>query len=204
MAWILLSSDGHLIYWPSAHKVSVERNLIFDREKIKLSPTLPSNEPRVPTSKNPTVVPPIVPQVPSTPAHDSLSQSSGEGWIKEIIKPSPEHELEDLQLSQRPTIGPSCYDYTKIVFIQFSIMLSLCLQLPRVNNHTHAYTESSQVKPRTKHTVEPSTNKPTESSQIHYLVIPSAVHTKNRVMFQFYSSPYLKTFFNAYLLILHM
>ena len=89
-----------------------------------------------------------------------------------------------------------CYDYTKIVFLQFSIMPSLRLQLPWVNNHTHAYTELSWV--------EPSTNKPTESSRICYLVIPSAIHTKNRVMFQFYSSPYLKTFFNAYLLILHM
>ena len=86
----------------------MERNLIFNRgEKVKLSPTLPSDEPRVPTSKKPTVVPPIVPHVPSTPAHDLLSQPSGEGRIEEIIEPSPEHKLEDLQPSQRPTIGPS-------------------------------------------------------------------------------------------------
>ena len=39
--------------------------------------------------------------------HDSLSQQGGEGRIEEIIEPGPEHELEDLQLSQRPTIGPS-------------------------------------------------------------------------------------------------
>ena len=36
-----------------------------------------------------------------------LSQQSGKGRIKEIIKPSPQHELKDLQPSQRPTIGPS-------------------------------------------------------------------------------------------------
>ena len=54
-----------------------------------------------------TVVPPIVSQVPSAPVHDLLSQPSGKGKIKEIIKPSPEHKLEDLQPSQRPTIGPS-------------------------------------------------------------------------------------------------
>ena len=35
-------SDGHLIYWPRVHKVSVERNIIFDiAEKGKLSPILP-------------------------------------------------------------------------------------------------------------------------------------------------------------------
>ena len=50
---------------------------------------------------------PNVPSVPLIPAHDSLSQPSGEGRIKEIIEPGPEHELEDLQLSQRPIIGPS-------------------------------------------------------------------------------------------------
>ena len=85
----------------------MERNLIFNRgEKVKLSPTLPSDEPRVSTSKKPTVVPPIVSQVPSTPVHDSFSQPSGKGQIKEIIEPSPEHKLEDLQPSQIPTIGP--------------------------------------------------------------------------------------------------
>ena len=77
--------------------------------------------------------------------------------------------------------------------------------LPRVNNYAHRYTESSQVEPRTKHTVEPSTNEPTELSRICYLVVPSAVHTENRVLFQFYSSPYLKdTFPDPYSLILHM
>ena len=36
-------SNGHLIYWSSRHKVSVERNMIFNtKEKIKLSPTSPS------------------------------------------------------------------------------------------------------------------------------------------------------------------
>ena len=56
--WIGYSSqsDEHLIYWPSMHKVSVERNLTFDREeKVKLSPTLPSDEPRVPTVAQKTI-----------------------------------------------------------------------------------------------------------------------------------------------------
>ena len=48
-------------------------------------------------SKKLTIVPPIVPSVPSTPAHNSLSQQGGEGWIEEIIEPGPEQELEDLQ-----------------------------------------------------------------------------------------------------------
>ena len=39
-------------------------------------------------------------------ARNLLSQQDGEGQIEEIIEPGPEHELEDLQLSQRPIIGP--------------------------------------------------------------------------------------------------
>ena len=47
-----------------------------------------------------------MPQIPSVPAHDLLSQQDGEGRIEEIIESGPEHELEDLQLSQRPIMGP--------------------------------------------------------------------------------------------------
>ena len=76
-------------------------------EKVKLSPISSSEEPTVSTSKKQTIVPSIVPSVPSIPACKSLSQPSGKGQIKEIIKPSSDQELEDLQLSQRPIIGPS-------------------------------------------------------------------------------------------------
>ena len=48
-----------------------------------------------------------MPQIPSIPACDLLSQQGGEGRIEEIIEPGPEHELEDLQPSQRPIIGLS-------------------------------------------------------------------------------------------------
>ena len=48
-----------------------------------------------------------MPQIPSVPACDLLSQQGGEGRIEEIIEPGPEEELEDLQLSQTPIIGPS-------------------------------------------------------------------------------------------------
>ena len=45
-------SNGHIIYWPSIHKVSVERSVIFDTgEKVKLPPTSPSDELKVSTSK---------------------------------------------------------------------------------------------------------------------------------------------------------
>ena len=82
--------------------------MIFNiREKIKLSPTSPSEEPKVSTSKKLMIVPPIVPSVPSIPMCDLLSQPNGEGQIKEIIEPGPDQELEDLQPSQKPTIGPS-------------------------------------------------------------------------------------------------
>ena len=96
--WIGYSSqsNGHLIYWPSMHKVSVERNLIFDiGEKVKISPISPSDEPKVPMSKKPMIVPSIAPSVPSTPACNFLSQPSGKDGVEEIIKPSPEHELCD-------------------------------------------------------------------------------------------------------------
>ena len=53
------------------------------------------------------VNPQHVQSVPSTPACDLLSQPSGKGQIEEITEPTPEQELEDLQLSQRPIIGPS-------------------------------------------------------------------------------------------------
>ena len=61
----------------------------------------------VSTSKKLTILPPIVPSAPSILACNSLSQPSGEGRIEEIIEPSPDHKIEDLLPSQRPTIGPS-------------------------------------------------------------------------------------------------
>ena len=48
----------------------------------------------------------LPPILPSIPACDLLSQPSGKGWIQEIIEPSPEQDLLDLQLSQRPFSGP--------------------------------------------------------------------------------------------------
>ena len=72
-------SDGHLIYWPSGHKVSVERNIIFDMgDKVKLSPILTAEKHTLSTQKKPTTVSPNVPSVPPILAHDSLSQPSGE------------------------------------------------------------------------------------------------------------------------------
>ena len=53
------------------------------------------------------MTPSIAPPVPSIPACDLLSQPSGKGQIQEIIEPSPEQDLLDLQLSQRPISGPS-------------------------------------------------------------------------------------------------
>ena len=83
------------------------RSIIFNTgEQVKLSPTPLTDESKVPTTKKPTVVPPIVPKIPSVPAHDSLSQQDGEGRIEEIIESDPEHDLEDLQPNQRPIIGP--------------------------------------------------------------------------------------------------
>ena len=95
-------SDGYLIYWPNRHKISVEWNIIFDTgEQVKLSPTPLTNESKVATTKKLMVVPPIVPQIPSIPMCNTLSQQGGKGQIEEIIKPGPKEELEDLQPSQK-------------------------------------------------------------------------------------------------------
>ena len=63
--------------------------------------------PRIICLKKQLTTPPIVPPVPSILVHDSLSQSSGEGQIQEIIESSPEQNLLDLQPSQRLISGPS-------------------------------------------------------------------------------------------------
>ena len=97
-----------MIYWPSRHKVSVERNIIFDTgEKVKLLPIFTTEKQMVSIQKKLTIISPNAPSVPLIPAHDLLSQPSGKGQIEEIIEPSPDQEIEDLQPSQRPTIGPS-------------------------------------------------------------------------------------------------
>ena len=45
-------SDGHVIYQPGSQKVTVERNFVFDMgEKPKLSPVIPSDDPKVSMSK---------------------------------------------------------------------------------------------------------------------------------------------------------
>ena len=53
------------------------------------------------------MTPSIVPPVLSIPACNLLSQPSGKDWIQEIIELSSEHDLKELQPSQRPTTGPS-------------------------------------------------------------------------------------------------
>ena len=73
-------SNGHLIYWPNRHKISLEWNIIFDTgEQVKLSPTPLTDKSKVPTTKKSTVVPPTVPQIPSIPVCNLLSQQDGEG-----------------------------------------------------------------------------------------------------------------------------
>ena len=101
-------SDGHLIYWPSGHKVSVESNIIFDMgDKVKLCPISTAEKQMVSTQKKLNTMSPNVPSIPPIPVCDWLSQPSSKGWIEEIIKPSPSHEIKDLQPSQEPIIGPS-------------------------------------------------------------------------------------------------
>ena len=80
---------------------------MFDTgDKVKLSPISTSEKQMVSTSKKPSIMSPIVPSVPLIPVRDSLSQPSGEGRIEEIIETGPDHDIEDLQPSQKPIIGP--------------------------------------------------------------------------------------------------
>ena len=75
-------------------------------DKVKLPPISTTEKQMVSTQKKPTSMSPNVPSVPLIPAHDLLSQPSGEGRIEEIIEPSLDCEIEDLQPSQEPIIGP--------------------------------------------------------------------------------------------------
>ena len=76
-------------------------------DKVKLPPISTTEKKTVSIQKKLTIMSPNAPSVPLIPARDSLSQPSGKGRIEEIIKPSPDHEIEDLQPSQEPIIGPS-------------------------------------------------------------------------------------------------
>ena len=45
--WIGFSSqsNGHCIYWPKSHKISIKRNLLFDKEKLhKYVPIFPTED----------------------------------------------------------------------------------------------------------------------------------------------------------------
>ena len=73
-------SDGHLIYWPSGKKVSVERNVVFDMgDKVKLPPISTTEKQSVSTPNKPSIMSPNAPSVPLIPACNSLSQPSGKG-----------------------------------------------------------------------------------------------------------------------------
>ena len=77
------------------------------REKPKLSLIIPSDDPKVSTSKWMQNLSQKTILTPQLPAHDLLSQPSEEGWIEEIDDSTPEKDFKDLQPNQQGTGGPS-------------------------------------------------------------------------------------------------
>ena len=71
--------------------------MIFNTgEKVKLSPTSPSEEAKVYTSKKTNSCAFYCAISPIYSCTRLISQPSGKGQIEEIIEPSPDQELEDL------------------------------------------------------------------------------------------------------------
>ena len=98
-------SDGHLIYQPGFQNVSVERNTVFHMgEMSKLSPTFPSEHPRVSTYKRMQSLSQKSILMPKPPMCDLHSQPGEQGQIKEIIDSTLEKDLEGLQPSQQGVI----------------------------------------------------------------------------------------------------
>jgi hypothetical protein len=104
--WIGFSgqSNGHCIYWPQAHKVSVERNVLFHeespREAIPIVPTDKYDLQRPGMSRRPSLplgAGPSFPTVPPAPKERLLSK---EREVEREIEIVPEDELEELQPGQ--------------------------------------------------------------------------------------------------------
>jgi hypothetical protein len=106
--WIGFSgqSDSHCIYSPEAHKVSVERNLLFHEESPREAiPIVPTNnhDPQPPgTSRRPSL-----PSVPPVPGGRSTSKPllSQEREVEREIEITPEETLEELQPTQKGVSG---------------------------------------------------------------------------------------------------
>ena len=102
--WIGFSSqsDGHCIYWPKSHKISIERNILFDKEKLhKYVPILPTEDDIQKTIQtaernrvsNPFTKPSYMP--------DDISE---EHEVEDMIEIATQRELEPLQISHKRII----------------------------------------------------------------------------------------------------
>ena len=76
-------------------------------EKLKLSPIIPSDYPKVSTSKGMQNLSQKTILTPQLPMHNLLGQPSKDGQIKEIDDLTSEKDFEDLQQNQQGTGGPS-------------------------------------------------------------------------------------------------
>ena len=90
-------SDGHCIYWPKLHKISIERNILFEKEKLHkyvlILPTEDNIQKTIQTAErnhvsNPFTKPGYMP--------DDISE---ECEVEDMIEIAPQRELEPLQIS---------------------------------------------------------------------------------------------------------
>ena len=103
--WIGFSSqsDSHCIYWLDTHKVSVERNILFDKEKLhQYAPTLPTEDQiqklidkaHKTGSNTPLMKTDTIPEA-------TIDDISKEHEVEDMIELSPQEGLEDLQPSRK-------------------------------------------------------------------------------------------------------
>jgi hypothetical protein len=96
------SSNGHQIYWPDTHKVSVKRNIIFPtQDKPKYAPIIPSDENK-PSYMRQKLLEADTSQIPllQSPTDSHRSADNSEMELKETSK------YEDLQPAQKQLAQP--------------------------------------------------------------------------------------------------
>ena len=97
--WIGFSSqsDRHCIYWPKSHKISIKRNILFDKEKLhKYMPILPTEEDiqkTIQTAERNHVIDPFI---KSGYAPGDISEQRE---VEDMIEITLQRELEPLQTS---------------------------------------------------------------------------------------------------------
>jgi transposase InsO family protein len=99
-------SDGHYIYWPNSHKVSVERNIIFDGDNMpETAPIFSTDNNELSTSTKINISQPPPSVLPAPISSEAPNRLSEIRELEKEIDAAPEEQLEDLQNQQRIISG---------------------------------------------------------------------------------------------------